>query len=330
MDNIKVSIIIPIYNMEKYLEDCLNSVVNQLLEDIEIILIDDGSTDKSGEIIEEFLGKYPDKIIAIKKENGGQGAARNIGIAKSRGEYIGFVDADDYIELDMYKTMYDVAKENDSDYVECDYRFLKVENEKEVELPKYGVVKKRNNIRELFIDPLVSPWNKLYRGSILRDNGIGFPEGVIYEDTSFYLKAIPYIKKYSFVDQVFVKHFQRSNSTMTGSKSEKVADIFPVLEDAISFYKKNDFWHEYNNELEYFAVKILLFSSVERISKIMENDLRHKFVERTWTIIKGNFNQYKKNKYIPKSIKGIYMKLANPFICKLLVGILRIKHTVIK
>ena len=101
----KVSIIVPVYNVEPYLNKCLDSLVKQTLEDIEIIIVNDNSPDNSEQIILEYKEKYPDKIVYIKKENGGVSSARNAGLEVARGEYIGFLDGDDYVSLDMFKTL---------------------------------------------------------------------------------------------------------------------------------------------------------------------------------------------------------------------------------
>lgn len=331
MSQIKVSVIIPVYNMEKYLKKCLDTVVNQTLQEIEIIIIDDGSLDESPKIIQEYADEFKDKVISLRKENGGQGIARNIAISMSKGEYIGFVDADDYIDLDMYENLYNHAKENDLDYVECDYKFLKEDDDgNEIELRQYGDIHSRKNKYELFLDPLVSPWNKIYRGDILRNNFVSFPKGVIYEDTSFYIKVIPYINKFSFINKVYVKHFLRSNSTMTGSKSNKVADIFKVLQDALDFYYEKDFYSDFMEELEYFCVKILLCSSMERISKISEKNIRINNIRKTWDFINTNFPEYKKNKYLKKGIKNLYMRCSNIYVSKIFVFIMNKKYSIMK
>ena len=116
----KVSVIVPVYNVEEYLERCLDSLVNQTLKDIEIIIVNDGSTDGSKEIIQKYLNKYKN-IVYLEKENGGLSSARNYGIPYAKGEYIGFVDSDDYVELTMYEKMYNKAIEEKSDMVECDF-----------------------------------------------------------------------------------------------------------------------------------------------------------------------------------------------------------------
>ena len=116
---IKVSVIVPVYNVENYLVKCLDSLVHQTLKDIEIIVVNDGSPDNSQNIIDTYVKKYPKKIKAFSKKNGGQGSARNYGLKYAKGEYIAFVDSDDYVDLDMFFKMYNKAKEDNSDIVIC-------------------------------------------------------------------------------------------------------------------------------------------------------------------------------------------------------------------
>lgn len=119
-----ISVIIPVYNVEEYLERCVNSVLKQTYNDLEIILVDDGSTDNSGKICDELKNK-DDRIIVIHKENQGLSASRNIGIEKATGEYITFVDSDDYILEDMYETLYKNLIRNDADISMCKYQYVK-------------------------------------------------------------------------------------------------------------------------------------------------------------------------------------------------------------
>ena len=117
----KVSVIVPFYNVEGYIEKCLETLVNQTLKEIEIILVNDGSTDRSIEIVKKFIKEYPEKIVYLEKENGGLSDARNFGLKHAKGEYIAFVDSDDYIEIDMYENMYNLAEKENSDMVECNF-----------------------------------------------------------------------------------------------------------------------------------------------------------------------------------------------------------------
>ena len=129
---IKVSVIVPVYNVDKYLRKCLDSLVNQTLKEIEIIVINDGSTDGSQRIIDEYQNTYPDIIRGFIKSNGGLSDARNYGLPFCRGEYIGFVDSDDYVDKRMYELMYTKASEDDSDMVTCDYYMVYGEGKKQL------------------------------------------------------------------------------------------------------------------------------------------------------------------------------------------------------
>ena len=296
----KVSVIIPVYNTEKYLDDCLKSVVNQTLKEIEIILVNDGSTDSSLEIMERYKKDYPDRIQLISKENGGQATARNMAIPMCRGEYIGFVDSDDYIEPTMYERMYEKAIGISADYVECDYVNVKINDKGEQErIADYGSrVREYSSKKDMFIDPMLAPWNKMYRRELLQQGTVIFPEGLIYEDTAFCLKAISLVDTYVYVPEKFVVHFYRGGSTMNINKSYKVADIFKVLKDVIDYYKQNDIFDEYKEELEYIITKILLCSSMKRIAEIPDKKLRKRFSKETWEMIQEYFPKYKSNKYV--------------------------------
>lgn len=307
----KVSVIIPVYNTEQYLEDCLDSVFGQTLKELEVILVNDGSTDSSLKIMEKYQAQYPDRVKLLSKENGGQATARNMAIPLCTGEYIGFVDSDDYIEPEMYEQMYRKAKEADADYVECDYKNVKVNDSGEQEqIADYGSRVREYTCKEdMFIDPMLAPWNKIYRRSLLQESEVRFPEGYIYEDTAFCLKAISLVQRFAFVPEKYVVHYFRGGSTMNVNKSKRVSNIFPVLKDVIDFYRKHDLFDMYSSELEYEIVKILLCSSMMRISEIPDKQLRKQYCKDTWEMIREYFPEYKKNIYLKhKGMKNLYMR----------------------
>lgn len=303
----KVSVIVPVYNTEKYLNRCLDSLLNQTIDDLEVILVNDGSTDGSVDILKDYVEKYPDRFVLIEKENGGQATARNLGIKSSNGRYIGFVDSDDKVDEKMFETMYEKAVQASYDMVECHYHYvLETENGLK-ELGTRGDIRQYKNQKDMFINPQASPWNKLFKREVIVNNGIRFPEGVIYEDTSFYIKSIPFVKSSAYVDEKFVYYYLRGNSTMNANKSKKVGDIFRVIEDYLEFYKENDLFEEYKNELEYFTVKILLCSSLSRIGRVTDKELEKKFRDKTFDMINEYFPNYKKNRYFEGKI-GLYIK----------------------
>ncbi|MBO6181881.1 glycosyltransferase [bacterium] len=186
---VKVSIIIPIYNVEEYLANCLNSVINQTLQNIEIICINDGSTDKSFEILENFA-KCDSRIKIINQSNVGQGIARNIAIQSAQGEYIGFVDPDDWINKNMFETLYNTAKKYNCDMVEESFvihneprKYIKVQKNK-LNLPE----KKNFNsqsIENYIFSAKLAVWNKLYKTEFIKQNNIKFMHCSRGEDIIF-------------------------------------------------------------------------------------------------------------------------------------------------
>lgn len=311
-----VSVIIPVYNTERYLRRCMDSIVNQTLQEIEIILVDDGSTDMSLSIMLEYENRYPTKVKVYTKENGGQATARNLGIQRSRGKYIGFIDSDDCVDAGMYETLYRIAEENQCDMVECHYRYLCEEGKKTKEYRARGNIRQYKNQKDMFINAQVSPCNKLFRREVLMHEGVDFPEGFIYEDTAFYIKAIPFIRKETYVKEHFYYYFLRGSSTMNANKSRKVGNIFPVLENIIEFYRKYNFYTTYRMELEYFCVKILLCSSLSRIGRIKNQGIAEDLYKKTFSFIKNHFPEYRQNKYLQGRI-GAYLRWVKPWNCKL-------------
>ena len=305
----KVSIIVPVYNTSVYLRRCMDALVGQTLKDIEIIAVDDGSTDDSPAILEAYEQKYP-KVRVFHKLNGGQATARNMGIRRSRGEYIGFADSDDYVDTDMFRQMYELAVEKNCDMVECRYHYLQEYNSSTKKLRTRGRIRQYQNQKDMLIDPQVSPWNKLYRREILIQNGIDFPEGLIYEDTAFYIKTIPYVKKTAYLDRALVYYFLRGNSTMNANKSRRVGDIFPVLHNILDFYETKGFYQEYATELEYFCVKIALCSSLSRIGRVTDKKLEARLLDETFAFIHDNFPSYKDNPYF-RGRTGAYIRMVN-------------------
>ena len=126
--SVDVSVIVPVYNVEKYIRVCLDTLVHQTLSNIEIIVVNDGTKDDSQKIIDEFSSLYPDKIIALKKENGGLSDARNYGLEHASGAYVGFVDSDDYTDIEMYQKLYEKAKQENADIVVCGYYGVQEQN----------------------------------------------------------------------------------------------------------------------------------------------------------------------------------------------------------
>lgn len=303
----KVSVVVPIYNVEKYIKKCMDSLVNQTLQEIQIIFVNDGSTDESGNIAKEYVSKYPNKIIYLEKENGGLSDARNFGMRYAEGEYIAFLDSDDYVENTMYEEMYNKALQENSDYVECDFLWEYPDKTKKDKRNSY------NNKKEMLTNVRVVAWNKLIKREILEKNNISFPKGLRYEDIEFTYKLIPYLNKVSYVDKEFVHYVQRNNS-IANVQNERTAEVFTIFDNIIKYYQEKGFYEEYKEELEYSYSRILLCSSLKRICKIKDSKTRKKLIKETFEKLYQQFPLWKENKILNnRSIKNMYMKSINKF-----------------
>lgn len=304
---VKVSIIVPFYNVEKYIEKCLTSLVNQTLEEIEIILVNDGSKDKSIKVAKDFEQKYPAKIRYYEKPNGGLGDARNFGIKFAKGEYIAFLDSDDYVEPTMYEEMYEMAIKEKSDMVECDF-WWEYPNKKKDDR---GVEYKNQN--DMLLKARVVAWNKLIKKDIYgKHPEARFAVGLRYEDVEGFYKILPYINKVSFVRKPFIHYVQRNNS-ISNTQNKKNEEMFIVLDNVLNYYKEKNIYEKFEKELEYTYTRYLLCSSLKRISKIQEKQIRKDLLEKTWNELNTKFPDWKKNKILNSnwSLKNMYIKSVN-------------------
>ena len=305
-----VSVIVPFYNVENYIEKCLETLVNQNLEDIEIILVNDGSKDRSKIIVDKFLKQYPEKIVYLEKENGGLSDARNYAIPHAKGEYIAFLDSDDYVEKTMYKDMYELAKKENSDMVECDFYWKYPDKNKRKE--DKGVI--YNGKKEMLEKVRVVAWNKLIKKEILEKSGVLFPKGLRYEDVEFTYKLVPYLDKVSFLKKPCIHYIQREGS-ISNNQNERNKEIFQVLDNVIKFYKENNLYDEYKDELEYVYVRYAFCSSLLRIVKIKDENIQSELLELTWRKVNETFPNWKQNTVLKskKDLKSIYLKTINKF-----------------
>lgn len=308
----KVSVIVPVYNVEKYIEKCLESLVNQTLQDIEIIIVNDGSTDGSEEIIRKYLNKYSEKIKYVTKTNGGLSDARNYGMKYATGDYIAFLDSDDYVDVTIYEKMYKKAVYENCDFVECDF-IWKYDNK---EVKDCGYMYKDKH--EMLANARVVAWNKLIKKELIDKLNLEFPKGLRYEDVEFFYKLIPYINKFGFVKEYLIYYVQRATS-IANTQNERTKEIFEVLDNVIKYYKENEFYDEYKEELEYSYTRLLLCSSFLRMVKIKDSKIRKKQLELTWKNLNKNFPEWKKNKVLNsvKSGKNTYMKSVNKITFKI-------------
>ena len=236
--DIKISIIVPVYNVEKYLKKCIESILNQVFTEFELILVDDGSTDNSGKICDEYA-KKDSRIIVIHKNNGGISSARNNGLDIARGKYIGFVDSDDFIHPMMYKILYREIENNNASVVICKEEKVYSDNFEYKKVDKYNLQYYNNrDIIEILYEKretYVFAWNKLYDRELFSD--LRYKEGMIYEDEHLTPKILYYSKNIIFIEKELYFYRQRENSTVNSKFSRKKFDKVYALEDNTKFFK---------------------------------------------------------------------------------------------
>jgi glycosyltransferase involved in cell wall biosynthesis len=257
---VSLSIIVPIYNVEKYLEKCIKTILSQTYKDFELILVDDGSPDKCGIICDEYL-KLDNRIRVVHKKNGGLSSARNAGLKIATGEYVAFVDSDDWIEKNMYKKLYREAKKNNGDIVQC--KFLKVNEEyTQINNNKIGNINIINNLEALnnlynerYIETVVT-WNKIYRRCLF-DNII-FPEGKIHEDEFTTHKLLYKANKVVLIDEELYYYRQTPNSIMNSGFNIKRLDGLEAISQRMEFFKQirnKDLYEKTLRKYEYILKK---------------------------------------------------------------------------
>jgi len=261
--NIKVSIIMPVYNVEDYLRQCLDSIINQTLEEIEIICINDGSTDNSLQILEEYA-KKDNRIIIINQKNSGSGVARNIGIKHVKGEYIGFVDSDDYIDITMFEKLYKNAKLNDTDIVMCPILIIS-ENEEGLTnddlkiFPYYNLdcfsnyfdnkIFDYKETRDFIFLVAVNAYNKIYRTTFIKKINAKFVEGLIFQDNIFFYQTYLKARSMSLIrDFLYFHRIHRTGSVQT-DKGKGFYDYIKIQNMIIKIFESLPNFDDYKIEL---------------------------------------------------------------------------------
>lgn len=270
-NNIKISIIVPIYNVEPYLKKCLDSLVNQTIaNDIEIICINDCSPDNCLDILKEYQEKYSDRLIKIidHKENTGVAIARNDGLAIAQGEYLGFVDPDDWVDLNFFEVLYNKGIESGADIVKGNFK--KIKNGKRATISKQNKNVKENPIS--FIG--AGWWSAIYRRGIIEKNNIDFPNIQNSEDNVFLTKCKFYANRIEVLDNVFYYYFDRKNSLTKDYSEKRISSIIEhakIVSDFINSVNipKDDYIYYVN----YFINELIwYFDALEYIGDIFNQN----------------------------------------------------------
>ncbi len=254
-----LSVIVPVYNVEKYLRECLESILNQTFTDFEVILVDDGSKDSSGAICDEYAEK-DSRVKVIHKENGGQSTARNTGFREARGKYTFFIDSDDFVTYNGFFADVNLATQHNTDIVLYRYKkYYSSENTKSVGVP-FSKMDYSNNLE--LLSELVkndtffcSCWTKVIRTSLLRDNNIMFDESLSCEDMDWYYNVLQYADGFKVLDKECINYRQRENSVTSVFKKKSITDYIFTIEK----------WYDNISNIEDTENRYVLFSSLAKL-----------------------------------------------------------------
>lgn len=294
---IKLSILVPIYNVEQYLPDCLDSLCAQTLKNIEIICINDGSTDASGAILDEYA-KNNSNIVVINKKNSGYGDSMNRGLEAATGEYIGIVESDDYIDANGFEKLYELAKKTDADIVKANYYYHSDDKDEIHEVVKNQKLNKAITISDDYSILIEEPgiWSAIYRRDFLNDNKIRFrtTPGASYQDTGFFFKTACAAKKIVYTKNAYL-HYRTDNANSSVKSLEKVNYVVEEYADIEKYLEKCDI----SDEVKY-TIQAAKFGAFHWNLQRLPKDLAQEFI----VTIKNDFTKADKagllrKKYFP-------------------------------
>jgi len=306
-----ISVIVPVYNSEKYLAKCIDSLIRQTFQDIEIILVNDMTPDNSQDIVDKYSRLYPNKVIGIKHENNkGVSAARNTGMRHARGQYLAFVDSDDFIEDTMYEKLYNSAIATDADIAACRFRYLNKNRFKVTPMTNMDVAQSLAENHDILAKARVYVWNKLLKRELFTQNGIEFPtDQTICEDSAIMYNLILLANRVSFVDECLYNYRIDNPTSAIKTYDESIFDVFASCDKIINFYKSKGVFEEY---LEVITDRCLLhiFIRTQSFNRIPKRLIRD-YLSRTHEYLDANLPEWR-NVYMKNS--GGYVKRTLRFI----------------
>ena len=301
--NMKLSIIVPVYNMasEHKLEYCLDSLINQTVEDYEIIAVDDCSSDDSMKILKEYASRFPDKFHAVHLEvNRHQGGAKNIGLKMARGEWIGFIDSDDWIRPDMYERLIERAESTGADLAGCDYCLTEehsmkvgriVPNNKK---SQSGVLDKEKRA-SLILDggSLVV---KIFRRSMILEKELWFPEDIFYEDNALGNSYLVLAKHFEYIEEPMYYYYQHDTSTVHTISPKRCEDRMEAGRLMLEEAKRHGYLEEFRPELEY-SFTLLFYINTLFTYMAGVGRTKYGFVKAMGKEMKATFPEFERNPY---------------------------------
>jgi len=307
----KVSVIVPVYNVENYLKKCLDSLVQQTLDDIEIIVMNDGSQDNSQKIIDEFRQNFPSKIKSFEKENGGLSDARNFGIERANAEFIGFVDSDDYVSETMFEEMYNLAVKHNAEMVICNLQKVDEQGKITQKLTQIPNMPERIDLEShfsVFSDISYFACNKIFKRELFQNKR--FKKGIHFEDIQLIPQLLLECKTVAQTQKFHYNYLERSDS-ITKTHTEKGLDILKAVEDVEAAFRKSRY-SDKKPELKNFQILEGVYTFLAYLAFVKEDEVFRKMSEELEKFIKGkristteilNYKRFGKNYILSLPLK---------------------------
>lgn len=320
-NNIKVSVLIATYNGAKTIKRAIDSVLNQTFKDFELIVLDDGSTDNTQETINLIKDE---RIKFIRQENKGIASSRNRLLSEALGDYVIYLDSDDWMENNTLEKLVNKVKEGNYDAVVCNYRYIYEDGSSKDIIYKSFDNKNMRDYPELLVKVMPQPWNKLVKKQAMDNSNISFPDGLVFEDLCYYSCLMPHLNKVAMIEDCLINYVQLSSSIMSEAKTIKntIYDFDKVI-GMIDDYYNNNYQGLYVEEKE----GLFVLNAREIIDAIFANknvmiSEKEKAIHSLLNTINNKYPNWYQNKYYKEKLKNnsIIYKMKRKTIDKLLVN----------
>lgn len=298
----KISVIVPVYNSEAHLKRCLDTLVHQTLGEIEVLVVNDGSHDSSQRIIDDYAGRYPEVIVPLWKQNGGLSDARNFGIARATGEYLGFVDSDDFVDLDMFERLYDKARRTDADIVFHPMTYAHTEKRirkfftASLDLFGYPIAESPRTL--LYANSFAV--NKIYRRAFWLREGFQFPVGQAFEDSALIYNVLYAANRVECVNIPFYYYVRDREESITNAFDHRIYDIFKSCDSMLGFYRRQPDYSRLKDSIEFLCISHI-FVRFDLLARCDDREFVRKFLDAAYAYLEAQIPDWRENSYFDEN-----------------------------
>lgn len=289
----RVSVIVPMYNVQNYIDDCLKSLAAQTISDLDVLLVDDGCTDDTPKIAQTYVDRFPKRFRMVHKKNGGLSDARNYGIPLVNADFICFLDSDDFVDPNLYERLCDTMQ-GGADVAVTDIEYYYKDAARCFKMDGLCGWQTETKQKQALLSPMFA-WNKMYKASLFQKDGYRYPVGTWYEDIPVTTMIFAKAEKIDWLHECMMHYRQRDDSIMASTHSERVQEIFPVLERVRRNFDDNHLSMQYHDELEYLHIEHLRLYGMFRF---IRSSSRKELYARSENVMHQYYPNWKNNRYL--------------------------------